>query len=347
MPCTNPITAYIPKEGGQARFHILPKEEDDYNLQQIECRECLSCMQRIASDWTIRQACEYQTCFAEGIGTDLFITHTYNDENLPDFGHYQYADMQAFWKRLRSRLDYEAQKLKIPKQDYKLRYLTAAEYGDKTHRPHFHSTVFNAWIPDLRNDHKNKEGYPVLTSKMIDECWGKGHVDIQFFSLGTAIYVAQHQMKRNGKNIKRELKASYWRRHKEQIEWQKENGLPHQGDNGESFAFDPKTGLLLPEMMPLPRIFASSNPGIGKTWFDRFYKTAYHNGFITFRGRKYQIPRYFDLHMEKIEPEWFEEIKIGRELKQLEKGPLTREDLARIDQAKINKRKFFMKPAKI
>jgi len=345
MPCTSPITAYLPKAGGQPKFQPPPpKQEDDYNLIQISCRECISCMQRIALDWTIRQACEFQTSYAEGIGTDLFITHTYDPEHLPEFGHYQYSDMQAFWKRLRSRLDYEAKKINLPKSDYKFRYLTAAEYGDTTQRPHFHSSVFNLWLPDAIQSHENSEGRQVLTSKIVDECWGKGHVDIQYFTMGTATYVAQHQIKQNGQSIRKQLKLSYYARRAELIKIQEENGIPHTDENGEEFAFDPETGLILPKMMPLPRVYASSNPGIGKTYFDRYYRTIYNNGFITFQGRRFPIPRYYDYHLNKVDPDWFDEIEIERELK---RQTYSRDQLEQIDQAKMHKKQFFSKLAKL
>lgn len=80
----------------------------------------------------------------------VFITLTYDDENLPSEGQTPQAQkkpVQLFLKRLRAALP------------QKLRYFICSEYGDRTNRLHFHGIIFGASMFD---------------AKAIDEAWGLG-----------------------------------------------------------------------------------------------------------------------------------------------------------------------------
>ena len=59
----------------------------------------------------------------------------------------------------------------------------------------------------------------------------------------------------------------------------------------------------------------SLKPGIGKTWYDEFKADCYPSDFITHKGKKFRVPKYYDYLYEKEEPEEFEEIKANRPLK--------------------------------
>lgn len=65
---------------------------------------------------------------------------TYDPQHLPDDG-VCVKDLQDFFKRLRSRLDYYG-------IDYKFRYFAAAEYGSNTHRAHYHILFWG--LPDYK-----------------------------------------------------------------------------------------------------------------------------------------------------------------------------------------------------
>lgn len=73
-----------------------------------------------------RATCE--NVFSESI--PLFLTLTYNNENLPKHGVFK-EEVQLFLKRLRISLDRLHYK-------HNLRYFACAEYGSKSKRPHYH-----------------------------------------------------------------------------------------------------------------------------------------------------------------------------------------------------------------
>lgn len=64
-------------------------------------------------------------------GENCFLTLTYNDDNLPDDKSLNPKHVQDFLKRLRRRIE--------PK---KIRYFAVGEYGETTHRPHYHLVLF-------------------------------------------------------------------------------------------------------------------------------------------------------------------------------------------------------------
>lgn len=87
-------------------------------------------MQRRRADWSFRLKEEFK--HAESA---YFVTLTYSDEMIPRIGNFQSLDkkhIQNFIKKLRRR-----------NEPFKLRYYAVGEYGTKTHRPHYHVTIFN------------------------------------------------------------------------------------------------------------------------------------------------------------------------------------------------------------
>lgn len=78
-------------------------------------------------------------------GDSLWVTLTYNDENLPKPPHVSKTEIQLFLKRLR--------KLVKP-----FRYLIVGEYGEKSWRPHYHCCFF---------------GMPVICAQAVFDSWGK------------------------------------------------------------------------------------------------------------------------------------------------------------------------------
>jgi len=103
---------------------------------------------------------------AEESSSALFITLTYNDENLIySFNGYptiDKADFQKFMKRLR--------KLNTTK----LKYYAAGEYGDKSDRPHYHMILFNADI------------------ETIEKAWSKGNVHYGDVQEASATYALKY-----------------------------------------------------------------------------------------------------------------------------------------------------------
>ena len=68
----------------------------------------------------------------------MFLTLTYNDDNLPSDVGLHKDDLQRFFKRLRKALDTK-----------KIRYFACGEYGDTTSRPHYHAIVFGLGLNEI------------------------------------------------------------------------------------------------------------------------------------------------------------------------------------------------------
>lgn len=102
----------------------------------VPCGRCLLCRSKKANEWAFRAVCENKTSTSE----PLFVTLTYNSQNLPSDGISKIA-LQLFMKRLRRSLD----RLGI---DHNLRYFAVGEYGTKSARPHYHLILWN--FPNMR-----------------------------------------------------------------------------------------------------------------------------------------------------------------------------------------------------
>lgn len=61
----------------------------------------------------------------------------------------------------------------------------------------------------------------------------------------------------------------------------------------------------------------SRRPGLGKTYFDRYYQEAYQHDNVIIRGREVRIPRYYDTKFGPIDPARLETIKKERRLRAL------------------------------
>lgn len=100
----------------------------------VPCGRCRICRARKSNELASR-------CIAETNywgKAPFFVTFTYNNANLPKKG-VQKTDLQLFFKRLRSRLDYFG-------IEHNIRYYAVAEYGTNTHRAHYHALIWN--FPD-------------------------------------------------------------------------------------------------------------------------------------------------------------------------------------------------------
>lgn len=98
---------------------------------EVPCQKCIICKDKKALDWATRITCESNY----HINCPWWITLTYNDFNLPEFG-LEKSDVQKFLKRLRERV---SRKLG---HDCPLRYVLVGEYGSNYARAHYHLILF-------------------------------------------------------------------------------------------------------------------------------------------------------------------------------------------------------------
>ena len=180
MPCFHPITAYHKIGGGITWTH---RESNGIKLT-VSCKQCTGCRQEYARQWAMRIKHEASLWL-----NNIFITLTYNDQNLPEYNQLVKKDFQDFMKRLRK---HKKANTKNP-----IRFFHCGEYGEKFGRPHYHAILFNTNF----NDRKPIPGQKNLTtSDTLKKLWGKGHVSIGDVTFQSASYVAGYvQKKINGK----------------------------------------------------------------------------------------------------------------------------------------------------
>ncbi len=93
---------------------------------QWPCGQCLPCLIGKRREWTFRILQE-STLHADTV----FVTLTYDDDHLPENGTLVPRDLQLWVKKVRRML--------YPKL---VRFYACGEYGDLTHRPHYHAILY-------------------------------------------------------------------------------------------------------------------------------------------------------------------------------------------------------------
>lgn len=97
--------------------------------QSVPCGKCYECRRAKQQEWCFRLDQEQRSSKIA-----LFITLTYDDENIPyceGFPSLCKKDVQLYFKRVRKFLEKKS-----------IKYYCVGEYGDKTSRPHYHLLLF-------------------------------------------------------------------------------------------------------------------------------------------------------------------------------------------------------------
>ena len=113
----------------------------EYAGDSVPCGQCPACIMAKRREWTLR--CIYEQTVHE---SSIFVTLTYNNDNLPKNRRLVKKDLQLFFKRLRH--------LTPP-----FKYYACGEVGDRFGRPHYHAIIFG-----LSDNHK----------EYINIAWEKG-----------------------------------------------------------------------------------------------------------------------------------------------------------------------------
>lgn len=235
-----------------------------------------------------------------------FITLTYNDKNLPAEATLIKHHFQDFMKRLRKKY-----------QPKKIRYYMCGEYGTDLNqikhigRPHYHACLFNHDFTD-KQLYTVREGVKLYTSETLSKIWGKGFVTVGDVTFESAAYCARYIMKK--------ITGDMADNHYVKINY----------ETGELYEIEPEYNDM------------SRRPGIGKPWFEK-YKNDTKKGFITVRGKKTRLPRYYDQLLMLEDQDLMVAIKEDREVQSKEKAfDNTEERLLvkeQIHQRKINRLK--------
>ena len=274
MPCFKPHKVWKNPNTGQVQWHN-PYSDIDHNFP-IACGQCTGCRTEYARQWAMRLILEQQQW-----DNNIFITLTYDDDNLPG-NLIEYNDdkwptscvwpqpvpgtlvkkhFQDFMKRLR--------KKKGANENNPIRFFHAGEYGEKYGRPHYHAILFNTNFSDreVLRGHKG-----LTTSKTLDKIWGKGHTSIGDVTFQSASYVAGYIQKKINGTMETTINPKTGLRHYER--------------------FSELTG----EITTLQKEYStmSRRPGIAALWLSKYHSDIYPSDTIHINGMEMQPPKSFE-----------------------------------------------------
>lgn len=138
-------------------------------VTEFDCGACPECLRKRASVWALRCAYESKLHAHSYMVTLTYDNYLYSDrhslEERPVNPNIEVnvRDIQLFIKRLRKHFS-----------DSKIKYLCCAEYGDRTHRAHYHLLLFGLEFSDLQFLKKSKRGNFIYFSPTLTRLWGQG-----------------------------------------------------------------------------------------------------------------------------------------------------------------------------
>ena len=292
MPCRAPLQAWWSRYRNKYGNHYLVFKHDRRTCaepQQVGCGRCPECQLDKTREWGIRCAHEAQILEEEDKVYSTFVTLTYSEKHLPDYGSLVPEDMQKLMKKLREHL--------WRKQGRKVRYYYSGEYGTRCpkheihdcpvcgeiQRPHYHMLLFGFDFPD-RKFLYDREGLNCYESDFLHDLWPLGFHEIGSVSFQSAAYTARYCMKKLDRN-------DYEGRYLRHCPWR---------DNW--YEVHPEFGHM------------SKDPGIGSRYFDKYWQDMYPSDecYVSGRGVMGKPPAYYDKKLGQINPEMLEEVKAKR-----------------------------------
>lgn len=153
-----------------------------------------------------------------------------------------------------------------------IRYFACGEYGDRTSRPHYHACIFGMDFED-KQLFSTKDGIELYSSDTLDSIWVHGSCTLGSVTFESAAYVARYIMdKKLGKD------SVYY----------EEQGIE-------------------PEFIRMSR-----RPGLGSSWYDKYYKDVYPHDYVVVRGVKCKPPRFYDSKKDLDSPKEMRYIRESR-----------------------------------
>lgn len=148
------------------------------------------------------------------------------------------------------------------------RFFACGEYGELTRRPHFHAILFGRSFPG-----PIRVGTQLYTSKVLEELWPFGFASFGHVTYQSAAYVGGYALKK--------VSGPAAESHYTGVDW--------------------RTG----ELVPLTPEFArmSLKPGIGYTWFQKYWREVYvtRDAVVLQGGKHIPPPRYYDTLLERLD----------------------------------------------
>jgi len=168
-----------------------------------------------------------------------------------------------------------------------IRFYQAGEYGEATPdndfiaRPHYHAILFNHQFKD-KEIISEREGIILYSSDTLDGLWTHGLASTGEVTFESAAYVARYVLKKiTGDQAEQHYTTTH----------------PLTGETIE----------LQPEYSTMSR-----RPGISAHWFNTYKSDVYPKDSITVRGVPQNPPPYYDVLLERDDPDALEALKITR-----------------------------------
>jgi len=264
VACYHPLVAYRRRDGT-----ILFVDRGDGDEILLPCGRCIGCRLERSRQWAAR-------CVQEASMHDenCFITLTYDDEHLPPGGCLRYPDFQKFMKRLRKHFAGQS-----------ISFFMCGEYGETTHRAHYHACLFGVGFRDAVSHARTGSDNFIFTSEVLSKLWPFGFASVAEFNFRTAAYVARYIMKKV------------------------------TGDMAESHytVVDRETGEVF--VRPAEFCQASRNPAVGRRWYEKYGESDVEvRDACIVNGVECSVPRYYDKLLRRRDRVKYNEIKCKREL---------------------------------
>lgn len=304
MPCLFPVLALKYPGGGSPQIlrndfrnemitkygshdALVPLFRGCISAYDLPCGGCLQCRLSQSRNWAIR--CQHElTMHPQG---GIFLTLTYAPEHLPANRSLDKTVVPQFIANLRKHIS-------TP-----IKYYHCGEYGDKLSRPHYHCLIFG-WRPEDDQVRRIRRGlYPLYTSPLIENLWGKGHCPFGELTFESAAYTARYATK---KILGKKAVSHYTR---------------VDPDTGEIFELQPEYATM------------SNRGGIGRSWLEKYFNEVYPSDAVLINGHLVQPPRFYDKILQQRDPVLFEQVKKKRLQKYQENPILTVDQLAELRRA--------------
>lgn len=215
-----------------------------------------------AETWSIR--CQHE---AKLYDSNLFVTLTYDEDNIPWHRGLEVDHIQRFLKRLRKAYVGD---IVLPEANATrpIRYYYAGEYGETTDRPHWHLLLFNLRLPDYHGEPRARE------LRSLQDLWPYGIHECDQFTAARAAYVAGYAAKKVSGRMARRLKYE---------------------------VFHPETGEVYerrPEFANMSR-----RRGIGVYYFRRYWRDFVRGYIEGSGGYRKRLPRLYHQYLSE-DKEW-------------------------------------------
>lgn len=267
MACFKPLSVW--QDTGNTNSITFVRDTSKPQLpSKLPCGQCIGCRLDSRTDWCTRLLHESQLHVHA-----MFVTCTYAPEHLPEHETLVKQHPRSFIRAIRQHLSRNGLG--------KIRYFTAAEYGDQTKRPHYHILIFGHWFNDLK-PYSGTGQHTLYMSDTLNNLWGKGSVIVGSVTPSSINYCTGYVTKK----LTGDFSLQAYQR------------------------VDTETGEVVqvePEFMTM-----STRPGIGFGFYEKFTSDFYPSDSCIVAGTPRKVPKYYDRKHGEVKPEQLEQIKLSR-----------------------------------